>query len=136
MIRRPQSSKGMIVKVNVLPLVDVCLVLVIIFMITAPLMMQPVMEVKLPKAVTVEGEEKENITVTIAMNGQIAVNEKEVTWGSLSAELTERIKRSRDKFVIIRADENASHGEMLKVMRIARDAGAKKQTIATEQRTK
>ena len=98
--------------------------------------MQPIMEVKLPKAVTVEGEEKENITVTIAMNGKIAVNEKEVTWGNFPAELTERIKRSTDKFVIIRADENASHGEMLKVMRIARDAGAKKQTIATEQKTK
>ncbi|MBI4753196.1 biopolymer transporter ExbD [Candidatus Desantisbacteria bacterium] len=136
MIRRSQASKGMIVKVNVLPLVDVCLVLVIIFMITAPLMMQPVMDVKLPKAVTVEGEEKENITVTIAMNGKIAINEKEVTWGNLPAELTARIKRSTDKFVIIRADENASHGEMLKVMRIARDAGAKKQTIATEQKTK
>lgn len=136
MIRRSQASKGMIVKVNVLPLVDVCLVLVIIFMITAPLMMQPVMEVKLPKATTVEGEEKENITITIALNGKLAVNEKEITWEGLPAELTGRIKRNEDKFVIIRADENASHGEMLKAMRIARDAGAKKLTVATEQKTK
>lgn len=136
MIRRSESSKGMIVKVNVLPLVDVCLVLVIIFMITAPLMMQPVIEVKLPKAATVEGEEKENITITIALNGKLAVNEKEITWERLPAELTGRIKRNQDKFVIIRADENASHGEMLKAMRIARDAGAKKLTVATEQKTK
>ncbi|MBU0700589.1 biopolymer transporter ExbD [bacterium] len=134
MIRMSQPRKELITKVNVLPLVDVCLVLVIIFMITAPLMMQPVMEVKLPKAVTVEGEEKENIAITIALNGKIAVNEKELTWEKLPAELTERINHSRDKFVIIRADENASHGEMLKAMRVAKDAGAKKLTIATEQR--
>ncbi len=130
------SRKELITKINVLPLVDVCLVLVIIFMVTAPLMMQPIMEVKLPQAVTIEGEEKENITITIAMNGKIAVNEKETTWEKLSAELTERVKRNQDKFVIIRADENASHGEMLKAMRIARDAGAKKLTVATEQKTK
>ncbi|MFH1859536.1 MAG: biopolymer transporter ExbD [bacterium] len=136
MIQTSPFKKELITKVNVLPLVDVCLVLVIIFMVTAPLMMQPVMEVKLPKAVTLEGEEKENITVTIALNGKIAVNEKEITWGKLPAELTERVKRSQDKFVIIRADENASHGEMLKAMRIAKDAGAKKLTVATEQKTK
>lgn len=134
MMQTSLSKREMITKVNVLPLVDVCLVLVIVFMVTAPLMMQPVMEVRLPKAVTVEGEEKENITITIAMNGKIAINEKETTWKRLSAELTERIKRNQDKFVIIRADENASHGEMLKAMRIARDAGAKKLTVATEQK--
>ncbi len=136
MIQTSPFKKDLITKVNVLPLVDVCLVLVIVFMVTAPLMMQPVMEVKLPKAVTAEGEEKENITITIALDGKIAVNEKNVTWEKLSAELTERIKRNQDKFVIIRADENASHGEMLKAMRIARDAGAKKLTVATEQKTK
>ncbi|MFA6004273.1 MAG: biopolymer transporter ExbD, partial [Elusimicrobiota bacterium] len=49
--------------INVTPLVDVCLVLVIIFMVTAPLMSDPVIKVELPRATTKEGEERDKITI-------------------------------------------------------------------------
>ena len=73
------SQDGIVTGINVTPLVDVGLVLVIIFMVTAPLFEQPALNVNLPKASTKEGEEKENITVTITPDGKIAINEQEVT---------------------------------------------------------
>ena len=57
---------------NLTPLVDVGLVLVIIFMVTAPLFEQPSLDVKLPKATTEEGKEQENVTVTITADGRMA----------------------------------------------------------------
>lgn len=121
-----------ITAINVTPLVDVCLVLVIIFMVTAPLFSQPVMKVELPKAVTDEGESSENITITIDPDERIAVNAKEVTLDELKPELKMKLQESADKYVIIRADNLTNHGIVLKALDLAKELGAKKLVFATE----
>jgi biopolymer transport protein ExbD len=121
--------------VNIIPLVAVCLVLVIIFIVTAPLLSQPVLDVKLPKAHTAEGEERENITITITADHRIAVNERETNWKELPVLLKQKLQVNRDKFVIIRADKRATYGEMVRAMDIAKQCGAKKLTIATRQKS-
>ena len=127
----------MIVGINVTPLVDVCLVLVIIFMVTAPLLMQPILPIDLPKAHTKEGEEKENITITITKEGTLALNEKSYeSMRELERALIQKVALSRDRYVIVRAYKEALHGRMVKMMRLAKDAGAKSITIATEQKTR
>jgi len=120
--------------VNITPLVDVCLVLVIIFMVTAPFFSQPILDVKLPIAHTAEGEKRENITVTITSAGRLSVNDVGTNWKGLPILLEKKIKMNRDKFVIIRVDKAASHGEMLRAMDIAKTSGARKLTIATQQK--
>ncbi|MBU1752734.1 biopolymer transporter ExbD [bacterium] len=122
--------------INIAPLVDVCLVMVIIFMVTAPFFSQPILDVKLPEAHTAEGEKKENITVTITSDKRLSVNEIETNWKGLPVILEKKIKINRDKFIIIRADKTASHGEMLHAMDIAKMCGARKITIATQQKKK
>jgi biopolymer transport protein ExbD len=121
-----------ITEINVTPLVDVCLVLVIIFMVTAPLFSQPVMEVELPKATTDEGESTENITITIDPDENIAVNAKEVTIEELKPELKIKLQESTEKYVIIRADNLTNHGIVLKALDMAKELGAKKMVFATE----
>jgi len=121
-----------ITEINVTPLVDVCLVLVIIFMVTAPLFSQPVMEVELPKAVTDEGEATENITITIDPDDRVAVNAKEVSFDELKAELKQKLKESSKKYVVIRADRLTNHGSVLKALDLAKELGAKKMVFATE----
>jgi biopolymer transport protein TolR len=118
--------------INVTPLVDVGLVLVIIFMVTAPLFEQPTLPVKLPKTHTEEGEEQENVTVTIAADGRVAVNETEVTLKGLDSVLKAKLLKSAEKHVVIKADEAALHGELLIVMRSAKALGAKSIALATE----
>jgi biopolymer transport protein ExbD len=128
------SEEGEITDINVTPLVDVCLVLVIIFMVTAPLMVQPILKVTLPKATTLEGEEKENITITLGEKGEWALNEEVTTKERVAEKLLSKIKKSKDRFVIIRADQNVLYGVIEEAMSMAKKAGAKKITLATEQK--
>lgn len=130
----PQDD--LVTGINVTPLVDVGLVLVIIFMVTAPLFEQPTLNVKLPLANTKEGEEKENITITITPEGKFAVNEEEVTRENLEARLKKKLAKSDEKHVILRADKESLHGELLFVMRAAKELGAKSIAIATEPKEK
>ncbi len=123
-----------VVGINVTPLVDVCLVLVIIFMVTAPLLNQPTLSVALAKAKTKEGEEKSNVTITVTKDKRWAINEKEWALENLPSVLPSKIKKTTDGLVIIRADREARHGDLLLAMKIAKEAGARAITIATEQR--
>ncbi|MBI2069943.1 MAG: biopolymer transporter ExbD [Elusimicrobia bacterium] len=120
--------------INVTPLVDVCLVLVIIFMVTAPILNQSTLSVDLPKAKTKEGEEKSNVTITITKDKRWAVNEQEIAADEIEKVLPARIRQTPDKLVVIKADQEALHGELLSAMRAAKNAGAKSITIATVQK--
>jgi len=124
----------MVTGINVAPLVDVCLVLVIIFMVTAPLLNQTNLPVTLPKAKTKEGEEKSNVTITITKDNHWALNEKEYPFDQLPPALERKIARSPDRLVVIRADHEATHGKLMDAMAMAKTAGARSITIATEQK--
>jgi biopolymer transport protein TolR len=121
--------------INVTPLVDVCLVLVIIFMVTAPLMSDPIIKVDLPKAHTREGDENDKITLTLGKDGRIALDQKEYkTPAELDDDLKVRLAVSESKLVVLRADQDATHGRLTALMAQAKDAGAVSLTIATEQK--
>ena len=123
-----------ITDINITPLVDVCLVLVIIFMVTAPMMSDPAIKVELPKAHTREGEEKDKITLTLSKEGDYALDyQKFSDVKVLEAKLKEKLLESESKMVILRADKDALHGRLTDLMARAKDAGAQSMTIATEQ---
>lgn len=124
-----------VIGINITPLVDVCLVLVIIFMVTAPMFMDPAMKITLPKARTQEGEEKEKITITLAPDGRVAVNNKIIEdRNELIEEIKLNLAMSYEKFVILRADKDALCGRLTDLMAVAKEAGAKSLTIATEKK--
>ena len=128
------NDEGPIVDINITPLVDVCLVLVIIFMVTAPMMSDPAIKVTLPSAHTREGEEKDKITLTLGKDGGYALDyEKFSDVKLLEAKLKEKLAESDSKMVILRADKDALHGQLTDLMGRAKDAGALSMTIATEQ---
>jgi biopolymer transport protein ExbD len=121
--------------INVTPLVDVCLVLVIIFMVTAPMLSEPVIKVDLPRADTKEGEEREKITITLGKDGRMALDYKEYqTYDAMEAELKDKLGMSESKLVILKADQDALHGKLVELMARAKDSGAQSLTIATERK--
>lgn len=123
-----------ITAINVTPLVDVCLVLVIIFMVTAPMFSEPALKVDLPSARTREGEEKDKVELTLSKDGQYAVDyEKFASLDALTPRLKEKLADSDSKLVILRADKDATYGPLTDLMARAKDAGARSMTIATEQ---
>ncbi|MFA6092066.1 MAG: biopolymer transporter ExbD [Elusimicrobiota bacterium] len=130
------SNSGPITGINITPLVDVCLVLVIIFMVATPLMMQPNLPVELPKARTAEGEETDNVTLTITADGQWALNETPMTLEALPAALRSKVEQSRDGYVIVRADRRVPYGWAQNGLRMAREAGARILALATEQKSR
>ena len=134
---KTESDEDMVTGINVTPLVDVCLVLVIIFMVTAPLLSEPVFKVKLPVARTQEGEEKEKIVLSLAKEARYAVNEREFSdRNGFYGELERVIRKSRVKLVVIKSDREAGYGLLTDVMQRSKEAGATGITIATEQKVK
>jgi biopolymer transport protein ExbD len=121
--------------INVTPLVDVCLVLVIIFMVTAPIMSDPVIKVTLPKAhADKDQKESEKITITLGKTGELGLDDKVYKdMAEMDDELKVKIAQSETKIVVVRADEDALHGKLADVMAAAKDAGAASLTVATDQ---
>ena len=118
--------------VNIIPVIDVSLVLLIILLATSPILNQPGFEVKLPKAVTAESKEK-NISVSLSKKGEMAVNDATVDLNTLGPALQKELQGKKDFLVIIRADESVAYGEVEKVMDLAKKWGAQRIAIATQQ---
>ena len=122
--------------INVTPLVDVMLVLLIIIMIVAPLLQQGV-AVTLPRATnSVEKPETQGQTVvTIAANKQIYVNAIEVQGGGLRRRIEEILENQADKIVIIKADEDVEYSAVMDTMDELRASGIEDMGLITERRT-
>src|SRR5450432_3978753 len=118
--------------VNIIPVIDVSLVLLIILLATSPILNLPGFEVKLPKAVTAESKER-NISVSLSAKGDLAVNEAQVQMGTLVPALQHQLSDKKDFLVIIRADQGVQYGMVEQVMELAKKAGATRIAIATQQ---
>jgi len=131
------SSNGIISNMQLAPLVDIALVLVIIFMVTAPLLdANNTVEVDLPKAATVEAKSEDNITITLDASGQTALNKDLVPLSKLEPAVKGMVAKHPDRLVLIRADKKVLHQQILEVLNIAKKSGAKKIAIATIQRSR
>ncbi len=132
---RSEDPKPLLTDINVTPLVDICLVMVIIFMVTTSIFLQPPFPVKLPKAITAEQTKEENLFIAIGPDGRLALNESPVAVADFPALIRARLQQSRTKLVVIRADELAESGTVLDVMREVKQAGARRITFGTEEKT-
>ena len=118
--------------INVTPLVDVMLVLLIIFMVTAPMMMQGV-DVSLPEATAEPLEsEKEHLIITIDMKNQVFINDFQVTVDGLGEKLEKILEGRSDREVFLKADKDISYGTVVQVMAEVKGAGVEKLGMVTE----
>ncbi len=114
-----------ITEINVTPLVDVCLVLVIIFMVTAPMAMQAGIVVASSKVDAAEGQVSQNESVAVRITAEkIYLNKHVVTLESLPALMTAKLKVNKKKVVTITSDEDVKHGVVVSVLDIAKQSGA------------
>jgi len=120
--------------VNIIPVIDVSLVLLIILLATSPILNLPGFEVKLPKALTAESKEK-NVTISLSLKGDLAVNEANVDVNTLIPALRKELRDKKNFLVIIRADQGVAYGKVEEVMDLAKKGGAQRIAIATQQDT-
>ena len=132
MIERLIQTTPTIARVNVTPIIDVALVLVIILLITAPMMALADLDLDLPPARTQSLGEKLRINVTLGRDGRLAVDDAVVDRAdfgpALAAVLQEHAER--DPMVVLRADEGAHHRDVRALLQDARSAGAARIAIA------
>lgn len=129
---RRNTVRRQMSQINVTPLVDVMLVLLIIFMVTAP-MMQEGIDVKLPavEAGAVSHEE-EPIIVTVTANGRVYIGAKQLAQIELTSALAQAHDARPDGTVLLKADETVAYGRVMSAMSAARKAGFSKIGMLTE----
>jgi biopolymer transport protein TolR len=123
---------GSISDINVTPLVDVMLVLLIIFMVTAPILQQGV-SIELPRvtAPPLAGQE-EQLVVNIARTGDVYLNDTRYELPALTEKLRAIAAVRPDRQVFVRADQNALYGQVMRAMGAVRAAGLTKVGLVTE----
>src|SRR5215467_5275577 len=126
-----QRDATTIAQINVTPLVDVMLVLLVIFMVTAPIIQQGV-QVNLPqtKASAIPGSE-EPLIVTVAKDGKIYLNDNVIALADLGTKLTAIKKLQADKQVYLRADQDVRYGIVMKTIAEIKQAGIEKLGMVT-----
>lgn len=129
---RGNDERGMVAEINVTPLVDVMLVLLVIFMVTAPMMQQGV-QVNLPKADT-KGMNAQEDTVVVAVDksGRTFINKDEVPAGDLRRRLAEMFSARTKKEVFLKADAGVPYGEVVRAMADIKGAGIERLGMVTE----
>jgi len=129
------AKGGVKADINVTPLVDVMLVLLIIMMLVAPMLQQGV-SVRLPKADnTVDKPETQGQTVVaIAANKSLYLNAKPVPEAELARKITEMLEAKTEKIVLIKADEEVEYGTVMATMDQLRQAGIEDIGLITERK--
>lgn len=118
-------------EINITPLTDVFLVLLVIFMVATPLLIQSGVKVKLPSSTVTEAQ-PEGIIITITKENKIYVGKLEVAPDDLLEYLKRKLEDEKNKFVIINGDKDVLLGNAVNIMDIAKASGAEKIAIATE----
>jgi biopolymer transport protein TolR len=119
-------------EINVTPFVDVMLVLLIIFMVTAPMMIQG-LNVDLPEATAKPlDSEKEHLVITINKDQQVYINDYEVTVEFLREKLLKILQGRIDRDVYLKADKNIPYGIVVQVMAEIKGAGVEQLGMITE----
>ena len=127
-----QGNSPFMSDINVTPLVDVMLVLLIIFMVTAPMMMQGI-NVSLPKTTSKPlPAEKEHLIITVDRSQQIYINDYKVALEGLQTKLKKIYEGRSDEKVYLRADKGVPYGVIVRVMSEVKNAGVEKLGMVTE----
>ena len=127
-----RSKKEPMSEINVTPFVDVMLVLLIIFMVTAPVLTVGV-QVDLPESArTLSPDDQEPLTLTINSKGEIYIQEHQVTYQKMIPKLLAIAKNRTDTRIYVRGDKNINYGRVLEVMGTLSGAGFSKVALISE----
>lgn len=119
---RSRGGASMMGEINVTPLVDVVLVLLLVFMVTAPMMSRGI-DVELPVANQPKIDPEDRVTVTVNAEGRIYVNDKPVNAVLLEDEIRGHMERQQAKVAYLRADEGLRYGRVIDVVDKLKKAG-------------
>ncbi len=110
-------------EINITPLTDIFLVLLIIMMVIAPMLDQQGLNLMIPQKVESESQDQpKTINILVSSNGTYSIDERQIPEDRLLFEIQDRAKQFKDG-VLIKTEDDATHGAVVKVMDAARNAG-------------
>ncbi len=130
-VNGPKSSPG-IHEINITPFVDVVLVLLVIFMVTAPMMMKDVIGLKLPKASSADAQTQGPLAVSVTAAGQFLLFGELIDEASLRLKIAEAVKNNSDVQAIVSADGEAKHSDVVRALDALKSQGVQNFAIQVE----
>jgi biopolymer transport protein ExbD len=118
--------------INITSLIDVIFMMLLFFMITSTFLEQPGIKLELPTARTSANAEPQEYVLTIDKKGELFLNRQPVTLAGLEAEIRKALPRMKDSALVLKADQEISHGLVVRVMDMAKRGGIKKLIIGTK----
>jgi len=122
---------GSLAEINIIPFVDVVLVLLLIFMLTAPMMYRGI-DVNLPKAASKPTAVEERMILTVTKDRTLYLNEKPVSLATLETQLRDAFKDRTEKTLYLKADAGLAYGAVVETMDRVRRAGIERLGMVTE----
>ena len=131
-MKKKFRNKRTISEINVTPFVDVMLVLLIIFMVTAPLLTSGI-KINLPESSSVlKNEKKDPVTVSINSKGEIFIQESKVEYEKIIAKVLAVSKNRTDTRIYVRGDKTINYGRVLEIMGLLSGSGFTKVALISE----
>ncbi len=132
-LARERDEAQPVTEVNVIPVIDISLVLLVVLFVTAPLLSTPNLQVDLPQAGAPESDVPV-VAVTMAADGRLAVQSQEASWAGLDAALRRAIARQPEATVVLRLDKTLPYRCAERLLAAAKQAGAGKIALGTAAR--
>ncbi len=123
-----------IADINVVPLVDIILVVLIIFMVTAPMFIKPTINVNLPKAASGDQTAPSKLNIALTVDGRINLNGVFVDEATVRQRAMDEVVKNADVQAIISADKDVPHGKVIGLLDIVKTAGVKKFAISIDKK--
>lgn len=128
------SDDEPIATINVVPLVDIILVVLIIFMVTAPLVLKPVIDINLPKASSGEAGAPTPLNIAVSREGAISLNGQPSTLADVTAYATKVAQEKPDTAAILQADKSVTLDTLTSIIDVVKTAGIKKVAFSIEKK--
>lgn len=126
------QEDGAIADINVVPLVDIILVVLIIFMVTAPMIMKPSIAVNLPKAASGDPSAPSTLSISLTTDGRVLLNGAASDVEKVKAQAAGELAKNSEVQAVIAADKDVPHGRVVEMIDVIKQAGVKKFAISIE----
>lgn len=133
MNQNPGDDENIVAEINMTPLIDIMLVLLIIFMVTSTAALESGMDIELPKTQVTNEKPTETLIVSLDREGRVSIQGKVVPAADLPGKIADTLKELKTESVILEGDTKAYLGKAVELMDIAKNAGAKNFSIAAEE---
>ena len=131
---KADQGDDVIAEINVVPLVDVILVVLIIFMVTAPMIMKPSISVNLPKSGTGDSTKPSKLSILISSDGKLLLDGRNVTEAEIQTAAKEEYEKNQEVQAIISADREVPHGKVVSILDVVKAAGVKRFAISIDKK--